>query len=229
MSKKTGLSTQADLNKRFGAGSFYTFEDDGMFQAVEVCPSGIPSLDYAMGIGGFPMGRIIEIYGPESSGKTTLSLYIAAHFQKLAKDPSHSFFGKRVVYLDVEHALDPTHVKTLGVDCSKQNGMLVTQPDSGEDAFNIMEALCHEGNIGMVIVDSVAALVPMKETENDMSYNPIGLQARLMSQGLRKLKGLAYKNNVMFIFINQLRMKIGVMHGNPETTPGRFHFFCRLV
>jgi len=208
-----------DFNKRFGEGTFFTFEDTSK-AAVTPIPTGIPSVDYAIGIGGLPAGRIVECYGPESSGKTSVALMTIAEFQKLAKDPSSMFYGKKAAYIDAEHSLDPIHVKNLGVDTSMETGMLVNQPDSGEQAFDLMEAICLSNQFGICVVDSVAALVPMAEMEHGMDYNPIGLQARMMSQGLRKLKGLAYKHNVLFIFINQLRSKVGIMFGNPETTPG---------
>lgn len=209
----------SEFNKKFGEGTFFTFEDVGAQTKVFPISTGIPSVDYASGIGGLPLGRIVEIFGPESSGKTTLSLYAIAQFQQLAKTPGSAVFGKRAVYIDAEHSLDPIHIQNIGVDITAKTGMLINQPESGEQAFDLMESICLSNRFGICVVDSVAALVPMKETENDMSYNPIGLQARMMSQGLRKLKGLAAKHNVLFIFINQLREKM-VMMGNPETTPG---------
>jgi recombination protein RecA len=220
--EKTILTTadiKADFAKRFGEGTFFTFGDTETAEVYPI-PTGIPSVDYASGIGGLPLGRIVEIYGPESSGKTTVSLMVISEFQRLAKDPNSPFYGKRAGYIDAEHALDPVHVRALGVDVSPETGMLVCQPDSGEQAMDVAEAICLSNQFGICVVDSVPALVPIKEMENDAEYNPIGLQARLMSQGLRKLAPLAYKHNVLFIFINQLRMKVGQMFGNPETTPG---------
>jgi recombination protein RecA len=235
-SKYSGVSMSTselihDFNKRFGEGTFFTFEDVGASTHVYPISTGIPSVDYASGIGGLPAGRIVEIYGPESSGKTTLSLYVIAQFQKLCQNPDSPFFGKRAAYIDAEHSLDPLHVAAIGVDVSSKTGMLINQPDSGEQAFDLLEAICLSNQFGIAVVDSVAALTPMKELENSMDYNPIGLQARMMSQGLRKLKGLASKHNVMVIFINQLREKM-VMMGNPETTPGgralRFYASVRM-
>jgi recombination protein RecA len=213
-----GKDIRADFNSRFGEGTFFTFGDTTKAEVYPI-PTGIPSVDYASGIGGMPSGRIVEVFGPESSGKTSLALMTVAEFQKLAMTPGSPVYGKRAAFIDAEHALDPIHVGALGVDVSAETGMLVNQPDSGEQAFDLMEAICLSNQFGICVVDSAAALVPMAETEHGMDYNPIGLQARLLSQGLRKLKGLAYKHNVLFIFINQLRMKV-VMMGNPETTPG---------
>jgi recombination protein RecA len=209
---------RAEFDKRFGAGTFFTFGDTNTAEVYPIA-TGIPTVDYATGIGGFPAGRIIEIFGPESSGKTSLCLMAVASFQQLARTLGTPLYGRRAGFIDAEHALDPIHVRNLGVDVSPDTGMLVNQPDSGEQAFDIMEAMCLSNQFGLVIVDSAAALVPMAELENGMDYNPIGLQARMMSQGLRKLKGLAYKHNTTFIFINQLRSKVGT-YGNPETTPG---------
>lgn len=219
------------FNKKFGEGTFFTFADEATAKVMPI-PFGIPSLDFASGIGGLPGGRIVEIYGPESSGKTTVSLYVLREAQRLARIPGHPLYGRRVGFIDAEHALDPSHVQAIGVDCNEISGMLINQPDSGEEAYDLMEAMALSDQFSVVVVDSIAALVPMKEAENGMDYNPIGLQARMNSQGLRKLKGVAYKHNTLFIFINQLRMKVGVMHGNPETTPGgqalKFYASVRL-
>jgi recombination protein RecA len=187
---------------------------------VEAIPTGSLALDAALGIGGVPKGRIIEIYGPESSGKTTLALHILAQAQKM---------GGEVAFVDAEHALDPVYAAALGVDT---DNMLVSQPDTGEQALEITDALVRSGAVDAVVVDSVAALVPKQEIEGEMGDSHVGLQARLMSQALRKLAGTIAKTNCVVIFINQLRMKIGVMYGNPETTTGgnalKFYASVRL-
>ena len=187
---------------------------------VEAIPTGSLSLDIALGIGGVPRGRIIEVYGPESSGKTTVALHVVAQAQKL---------GGNAVFIDVEHALDPVYAKALGVDI---DSLLVSQPDTGEQALEICEALVRSGAIDVAVVDSVAAMVTKAEIEGEMGDSHVGLQARLMSQALRKLTGAIGKSNAVVIFINQLREKIGVMYGNPETTPGgralKFYSSVRL-
>jgi len=227
-----GYDVKADFNRRFGAGTFFTFEDAGIATEIFPVPTGIPTVDYATGIGGFPLGRIVEVYGPESSGKTTICLYVAAAFQRLAKIPTHRFYGKRVGFIDAEHALDPVHVRAIGVDTSSATGMLINQPDNGEQAFNLIEAMILSDAFGVIIVDSVPSLVPQAEIEGQVGDQFVGLQARLISQGLRKIHGIAQKHNVLVIFINQLREKIGVMYGNPETTPGgralKFYASMRL-
>jgi recombination protein RecA len=196
-----------DLQGKFGEGSVMT-----MGQAhnvnVEVIPTGSFSLDAALGVGGLPKGRIVEIYGPESSGKTTLALNVVAQAQKM---------GGRAAFIDAEHALDPDYAERLGV---KIKELLISQPDSGEDALNILESIVRSGMVSVVVVDSVAALTPRAEIEGEMGQQFMGLQARMMSQALRKLTAITAKYNVLVIFINQIRMKIGVMFGNPETTPG---------
>lgn len=207
-----------DFNKRFGEGTFFTFGDNDRATVVPIS-SGIPTFDYASGIGGIPSGRIIEVYGPESNGKTSFCLMLVASFQRLARLPG-PFFGKKAGFIDAEHALDPLHVENLGVDVSPETGMLVNQPDSGEQAFDLMEAMCNSGQFGLVIVDSAAAMVPQDELENDMGYNPIGLQARMLGKGLRKLKGPASKSNTSFVFINQIREKPGIQGRTVTTTPG---------
>jgi|GEM_PF-1491625 len=221
---------QADFNKRFGEGTFFTLGGSDRAKVTPI-PTGIPTLDYCSGIGGIPSGRIIEIYGAESSGKTSLCLMVAAEFQKLARLPG-PFFGKKVGFIDAEHALDPLHVQNLGVDVSPETGMLINQPETGEGAFDLMEAMCQSGQFGLVIVDSAAALVPLAEVENDMEYNPIGLQARMLGKGLRKLKGPAHTTNTAFIFINQLREKPGMKGMVVNTTPGgkalRFYASMRM-
>jgi recombination protein RecA len=175
---------------------------------VEAIPTGALSLDIALGIGGVPRGRIIEVYGPESSGKTTVALHMIAEAQKM---------GGEAAFIDAEHALDPVYASKLGVNI---NDLLLSQPDNGEQALEICEALVRSGAISIIVVDSVAALVPQAEIEGEMGDSHVGLQARLMSQALRKLSGIVNKTNTVVIFINQLREKVGVMFGNPEVTPG---------
>ena len=207
------------IEKQFGKGSVMKL---GEFKAMEVeaIPTGALSLDIALGIGGIPKGRIIEVYGPESSGKTTLALHMIAEAQKL---------GGEAAFIDAEHALDPVYAKHLGVDI---DNLIVSQPDTGEQALEIAEALVRSGAIDIIVVDSVAALVPKAEIDGDMGDAHVGLQARLMSQALRKLAGVINKSNSVIVFINQLREKVGVMFGNPETTPGgralKFYASVRL-
>ena len=209
----------ADIEKQFGKGSVMKL---GEYQAmnVEAIPTGALSLDIALGIGGIPRGRIIEIFGPESSGKTTLALHAIAEAQKL---------GGEAAFIDAEHALDPVYAKHLGVDI---DNLIVSQPDTGEQALEIAEALTRSGAIDIIVVDSVAALVPKAEIDGDMGDAHVGLQARLMSQALRKLAGVINKSKTVIIFINQLREKVGIMFGNPETTPGgralKFYASVRL-
>lgn len=195
------------IERQFGKGAIMRL-GQGELEEIEAIPTGSLTLDLALGVGGLPMGRIIEIYGPESSGKTTLTLELIAQAQKL---------GKVCAFIDAEHALDPIYAKKLGV---KIDDVLISQPDTGEQALDITETLVRSGGIDVIIVDSVAALVPKAEIEGDMGDNHVGLQARLMSQALRKLTGTIKQANCMVVFINQLRMKIGVMFGNPETTTG---------
>ena len=204
--KKKALQTAlAQIDKNFGKGTVMRLGDRPEMN-VEAIPTGSLALDAALGIGGVPKGRIIEIYGPESSGKTTLALHILAEAQKR---------GGEVAFVDAEHALDPVYAAALGVDT---DNLLVSQPDTGEQALEITDALVRSGAVDAVVVDSVAALVPKQEIEGEMGDTFVGLQARLMSQALRKLAGTIAKTNCVVIFINQLRMKIGVMYGNPETT-----------
>ena len=206
--KKKALDTaMAQIEKMYGKGSIMRY-GDGNVANVEAVPTGSLSLDLALGIGGLPRGRVVEIYGPESSGKTTLALHVLAEAQKL---------GGEVAFVDAEHALDPTYARALGVNVED---MLISQPDTGEQALEITEALVRSGAIDVVVVDSVAALVPRAEIEGEMGDSFVGLHARLMSQALRKLTGIINKTNTIVIFINQLREKIGVMYGNPETTTG---------
>lgn len=200
--------TTAEIEKRFGKGSIMKYGDLGPDLEVEAIPTGALSLDAALGIGGVPRGRIIEIYGPESSGKTTLSLEILAEAQAL---------GGVVAFIDAEHALDPSYAARIGVDIDE---VLISQPDTGEQALEICDMLVRSGAIDVVVVDSVAALVPKAEIEGEIGDSTVGLQARLMSQALRKLAGSLSKSKTTCIFINQLREKIGVMFGSPETTPG---------
>ena len=197
----------ADIEKQFGKGAIMKLGDN-THNEIDVSPSGSLTLDLALGVGGYPKGRIIEIYGPESSGKTTFALHAIAEVQKA---------GGRAAFIDAEHALDPVYAKNLGVDI---NNLLLSQPDTGEQALEICEALVRSEAINIVVIDSVAALVPQAEIEGEMGDSHVGLQARLMSQALRKLSGTINKTNTIAIFINQLREKVGVMFGNPETTPG---------
>ncbi len=207
-----------DFNKRFGEGTFFTFEDDHRADVFPIA-SGIPTFDFASGIGGIPSGRIIEIFGPESGGKTSLALMIVANFQKIARLPG-PFFNKKAAFLDAEHALDPLHVKALGVDTSQETGMLINQPETGEKAFDLMDGMCSSGSFGIVVVDSAASLVPQAEFDNDNDYNPMGMQARMLSKGLRKLKGPASTSGTTFIFINQIREKPNSQGLPLTTTPG---------
>ena len=218
--KKKALQTAlSQIDKNFGKGTVMRLGDRPEMN-VEAIPTGSLALDAALGIGGVPKGRIIEIYGPESSGKTTLALHILAEAQKR---------GGEVAFVDAEHALDPVYAAALGVDT---DNLLVSQPDTGEQALEITDALVRSGAVDAVVVDSVAALVPKQEIEGEMGDTFVGLQARLMSQALRKLAGTIAKTNCVVIFINQLRMKIGVMYGNPETTTGgnalKFYSSVRL-
>ena len=201
-------ATTSEIEKKFGKGSIMRFGDGGPTMEIEAIPTGSLALDAALGIGGVPRGRIVEIYGPESSGKTTLSLEILAEAQ--AK-------GGVVAFIDAEHALDPGYAARIGVDIDE---VLISQPDTGEQALEICDMLVRSGAIDVVVIDSVAALVPRAEIEGEIGDTTVGLQARLMSQALRKLAGSLSKSNTTCIFINQLREKIGVMFGNPETTPG---------
>ena len=206
--KQKALETAvAQIERNFGKGSIMRLGENTQ-AVVDAIPTGSLSLDLALGIGGVPRGRIIEIYGPESSGKTTLALHIVAEAQKR---------GGEVAYIDAEHAMDPYYARALGVDI---DSMLISQPDTGEQGLEICEALVRSGALDVVVVDSVAALVPRAEIEGEMGDSFVGVQARLMSQALRKLAGCISKTNCIVIFINQLREKIGVMYGNPETTTG---------
>ena len=197
----------SQIEKKFGKGSVMRLGDRAAVD-VDVIPSGSLTLDKALGIGGFPKGRIIEIYGPESSGKTTLTLHAIAQAQKQ---------GGKAAFIDAEHAIDPVYAKNLGVDIDE---LILSQPDSGEQALEIAEMLVRSGVIDLIVIDSVAALVPQVELDGEMGDAAVGLQARLMSKALRKLSGVMNKTNCTVIFINQLREKIGVMYGNPETTTG---------
>ena len=206
--KKAALETAlAQIEKQFGKGAVMKLGTNVTMQ-VDAIPTGSLGLDLALGIGGVPRGRIVEVYGPESSGKTTLALQILAEAQKM---------GGEVAFIDVEHALDPTYAAALGVDI---DSLLVSQPDTGEQAMEICEALVRSGAIDAVVVDSVAAMVPRAEIEGEMGDSHVGLQARLMSQALRKLTGVIGKTNTVCIFINQLREKVGIVYGNPEVTTG---------
>lgn len=207
------------MNKKLGQEIIYSFEGDNTAK-VQPVSTGIPSLDYALGIGGWPWGRLVELYGPESSGKTTLALHTIATFQKYAKDPNHPFYGKKAVFVDAEHALDPLHAQALGVDISEETGMLVIQPDSGEQAYDVIISLILSGQVGIIIGDSLPSFIPQKVIDGSAEDNHIGLQARLNSQMLPVVANHAAKHNCLVIMINQIREKVGVMFGNPETTPG---------
>lgn len=208
-----------DIEKQFGKGAIMKLGERGV-KNIDVVSSGSLLLDQALGVGGFPKGRIIEIFGPESSGKTTIALHAIAEVQKT---------GGRAAFIDAEHALDPVYARKLGVDIDE---LLLSQPDTGEQALEIVEALVRSEAMSIIVIDSVAALVPQAEIEGEMGDSHVGLQARLMSQALRKLSGIINKTNTICIFINQLREKVGVMFGNPETTPGgralKFYSTVRL-
>ena len=210
----------SQIEKDFGKGAIMRLGDAASKISVSTIPSGCLELDLALGVGGIPRGRIIEIYGPESSGKTTIALHIIAEAQKL---------GGTAAFIDAEHALDPVYAENLGVDVDE---LYVSQPDTGEDALEICETLVRSGAMDVVVIDSVAALVPKAEIEGDMGDSHVGLQARLMSQALRKMTGIISKSNTILVFINQLREKVGVMFGNPETTTGgralKFYASIRL-
>ena len=201
---KTALT---QIERDFGAGSIMKLGENSHME-VQAIHTGSLSLDLALGIGGVPRGRIVEIFGPESSGKTTVALHILAEVQKS---------GGTAAFIDAEHALDPVYAKALGVDI---NELLVSQPDCGEDALEICEALARSGAVDAIVIDSVAALVPRQEIEGDMGQSMVGVQARMMSQAMRKLSGVISKSNCVVVFINQIREKVGVIYGNPETTPG---------
>lgn len=210
----------SQIERQFGKGSIMKLGEAGSRFNIESIPTGALPLDIALGIGGVPRGRVIEIFGPESSGKTTVALHIIAEAQKE---------GGTAAFIDAEHALDPTYAKNLGVDT---DNLLISQPDTGEQALEIAETLVRSGAVDVIVIDSVAALVPKAEIEGEMGDAHVGLQARLMSQALRKLSGAISKSNTVAIFINQLREKVGVMFGNPETTPGgralKFYASVRL-
>lgn len=219
--KKQALKAAlAQIDKQFGKGSVMFLGDEQAQADIEAVSTGSLSLDIALGIGGLPRGRVVEIYGPESSGKTTLTLHVIAEMQKL---------GGTAAFIDAEHALDPQYARRLGVNT---DDLLISQPDTGEQALEITDMLVRSGGVDIVVVDSVAALTPKAEIEGEMGASHMGLQARLMSQALRKLTSNIKKTNTMVIFINQLRMKIGVMFGNPETTTGgnalKFYASVRL-
>ena len=210
----------AQIEKQFGKGAIMKLGDNSASLNISAIPTGCIDLDIALGVGGIPRGRIIEIFGPESSGKTTIALHVVAQAQKM---------GGTAAFIDAEHALDPVYAESLGVNV---DDLYVSQPDTGEQALEITESLVRSGAIDVIVVDSVAALVPKAEIEGDMGDSHVGLQARLMSQALRKLTGAINKSNCVVIFINQLREKVGVMFGNPETTPGgkalKFYASVRL-
>ena len=219
--KKKALDVAiAQIEKQYGKGSIMKMDADSFADGIEVISTGCLPLDIALGVGGLPRGRIVEIYGPESSGKTTVALHVIAEAQKA---------GGTAAFIDAEHALDPIYAQKLGVDIG---AMYVSQPDTGEQALEITEQLVRSGGVDIVVVDSVAALTPKAEIDGEMGDAFVGLQARLMSQALRKLTGVTSKSKTLVIFINQLREKVGVMYGNPETTPGgkalKFYSSVRL-
>ncbi len=218
--KKALAAALGQIEKQFGKGSIMRMGDSSVSRDIEYVSTGSLGLDLALGIGGLPKGRVVEIYGPESSGKTTLTLHVIAEMQKL---------GGTAAFIDAEHALDPSYAEKLGVDV---DNLLVSQPDTGEQALEITDSLVRSGAVDIVVIDSVAALTPKAEIEGDMGDSHMGLQARLMSQALRKLTSNIKRTNTLVIFINQLRMKIGVMFGNPETTTGgnalKFYASVRL-
>ena len=219
--KQKALETAlAQIEKQFGKGAIMKMDMDNYGEGIEVIPTGCLTLDMALGVGGLPRGRIVEIYGPESSGKTTVALHVIAEAQKM---------GGTAAFIDAEHALDPIYAQKLGVDIGS---MYVSQPDTGEQALEITEQLVRSGGIDIIVIDSVAALTPKAEIDGEMGDSFIGLQARLMSQALRKLTGITAKSKTLVIFINQLREKVGVMFGSPETTPGgkalKFYSSIRL-
>jgi len=218
--KKALVAALSQIEKQFGKGSVMRMGDANAVRNIEVISTGSLGLDLALGVGGVPKGRVVEIYGPESSGKTTMTLHIIAEAQKT---------GGTCAFVDAEHALDPTYAQKLGVDTDE---LLVSQPDTGEQALEITDMLVRSGAVDVVVIDSVAALTPKAEIEGDMGDSHVGLQARLMSQALRKLTGNIKRSNCIVIFINQIRMKIGVMFGSPETTSGgnalKFYASVRL-
>ena len=218
--KKALEQAIAQIEKTYGKGSIMKMDEDSFADGIEVISTGCLPLDIALGVGGLPRGRIVEIYGPESSGKTTVALHVIAEAQKL---------GGTAAFIDAEHALDPIYAQKLGVDIG---AMYVSQPDTGEQALEITEQLVRSGGVDIVVIDSVAALTPKAEIDGEMGDAFVGLQARLMSQALRKLTGVTSKSKTLVIFINQLREKVGVMYGNPETTPGgkalKFYSSVRL-
>ena len=218
--KKALDAAVGQIEKQFGKGSIMKLGSDSITTGIPIIPSGSLGLDIAMGVGGYPRGRVVEIFGPESSGKTTLALHAIAEAQKV---------GGTAAFIDAEHAMDPSYSRALGVDL---DNLLISQPDTGEQALEIVETLVRSGAVDIIVVDSVAALVPRAEIEGEMGDSHMGLQARLMSQALRKLTGVISKSHCCLIFINQIRMKIGVMFGNPETTTGgralKFYASLRL-
>ena len=218
--KKALEAAISQIEKTYGKGSIIKMDETNLGEGIEVIPTGCLPLDIALGVGGLPRGRIVEIYGPESSGKTTVALHVIAEAQKQ---------GGTAAFIDAEHALDPIYAQKLGVDIGS---MYVSQPDTGEQALEITEQLVRSGGVDVVVIDSVAALTPRAEIDGEMGDAFVGLQARLMSQALRKLTGVTAKSKTLVVFINQLREKVGVMYGNPETTPGgkalKFYSSVRL-
>lgn len=207
------------FKKQFGEDSVFSFADPNS-DPVHPIPFGIPSLDYSTNISGLPSGRIVELYGGESSGKTTLCLFLLKSAQKLQKDPESPFYTRRGAYVDVEASASRSHMVSIGIDLNDEDGLMLAEPEDGEQAFDMLESMCASGEFSVIIVDSLAAMSPKAETENGNDYNPVGLQARMISKGLRKLKGIAKRSNTLVVFINQTRVNAGQMFGNPETTPG---------
>ncbi len=221
-SKNEVMTNQAFINmmnKKLGEETIYAFDGESTVK-IQPVSTGIPSLDYALGIGGLPLGRLIEIYGPESSGKTTLALRTIAEFQKSSKIIPHVFYGKKSIFIDAEHALDPFHAEALGVDITKETGMMIIQPNNGEEAYDAMVSLILSGQVGIIVGDSLPSFIPKKVIDGSAEDNHIGLQARLNSQMLPVIAKHASDHDCLVIMINQIREKVGVMYGNPETTPG---------
>ncbi|MBA4293845.1 DNA recombination/repair protein RecA [bacterium] len=207
------------FKKQFGEDSVFSFADPNS-DPITPIPFGVPSLDYVTNINGLPSGRLVELYGGESSGKTTLCLMLLKTAQTLQRDKTSRFFGRRGAFVDAEFSASRDHMVSIGIDLNDEDGLMLVEPESGETAFDMLESMCASEEFSVIIVDSVAALSPKAEGENDNTYNPVGLQARMMSKGLRKLKGIAKRSNTLVVFINQTRTNAGQMFGNPETTPG---------
>ena len=210
---------QKKFIKAFGENSTFSFAEPDS-DPVYPIPFGIPSLDYSTKINGLPSGRIVELFGGESSGKTTLCLELLKNAQKFQHDEKSPFYTRRGAYVDVENSASRAHMLSIGLDLSDEEGIMFAEPEDGEQAFDMLEMMCASGEFSVIIVDSLAGMSPKAETENGNDYNPVGLQARMISKGLRKLKGIAKRSNTLVVFINQTRVNAGQMFGNPETTPG---------